>query len=131
MSSEDVDDKSMELGAFLKEKLCNMARWVTGEVGKQNLSNYDIEQLANDRSVVEVTFLATVLDANSAKVSHRDWSGLVRVMQAEDLPVDLFVVVQAVRSRPEMHDKFWRYLELFRDVIQYSNSSTDGGDKQS
>ena len=106
----------MELGAFLKEKLGNMARWVTGEVGKENLP-VDIEQLINDRSVVEVTFLATVLDANSAKVAHRDWSGLVRVMQAEDLPVDFFAVVQAVRSRPELHDKFWRYLELFSNTV--------------
>jgi hypothetical protein len=120
----------MELGAFLKEKLGNMARWVTGEVGKQNLP-VDIEQLIHDRSVVEVTFLAQVLDANSPKVAHRDWSGLVRMMQEEDLPVEFVAVVQAVRARGEMHDKFWRYLELFRDVIQNSNSESDGRDKQS
>jgi|TARA_X000000368_G_scaffold418069_1_gene416404 hypothetical protein len=123
------DDDTVELGVFLKQKFGNMARWVTGEVGKENLP-VDLEHLINDRSVVEVTFLATVLDANSDKVAHRDWSGLVRMMQAEDLPVDFVTVVQAVRSRPELHDKFWRYLELFRDSVQYSNSATNGGGKQ-
>lgn len=59
------------------------------------------------------------------------WSGLVRMMQEEDLPVEFVAVVQAVRARGEMHDKFWRYLELFRDVIQNSNSESDGRDKQS
>ena len=118
-----VED-TVEVGAFLKEKLGNMARWVVGEVGKENLP-VDIEQLIKDRTAVEVTFLATVLDANSTKVAHRDWSGLVRMLEAESLPVDFVAVVQAVRVRADMHEKFWRYLELFRAVIN-SNGGLDG-----
>lgn len=117
-------DETTTVGEFLKEKLGNMARWVTEEVGKENLP-VDIVQLTKDRSAVEVTVLAEVLNANSAKVTHRDWSALVRSLEAEDLPVDFTAVVQAVRAREHMHDKFWRYLELFREVLQNSHEERE------
>ena len=110
---------TMTIGDFLKEKLGNMARWVTEEVGKENLP-VDVVQLIKDRTAVEVTVLAEAINAHSAKVTHRDWSGLVRLIETEDLPVDVTAVVQAVRVREQMHDKFWRYLELFREVVQNS-----------
>ena len=111
---------TVTVGTFLKEKTLNMARWVTTEVGKENLP-VDIVQLTRDRTAVELTFLAELLNANSTKVTHRDWSGLVRLIQEEDLPIDFAAVVQAVRARDEMHDKFWRYLELFCEVIRGAN----------
>ena len=117
------------VGTFIKEKLGNMARWVASEVGAENIP-VDIEQIVVDRSAVEVTFLAEVLNANSSVVSHRDWKGLVRLLEAEDIPLDLTAVVQAVRGREDLHDKFWRYLELFRDVVQNSNTSIDGAIEQ-
>lgn len=108
------------VGAFLKEKLGNMARWVTEEVGKENLS-VDLEQFVRDRSEVEVTFLSQVLNSNSAKISHRDWCGLVGMLHDDAIPKELAeqfaVIIQVVRVRETMHDKFWRYLELFRDVV--------------
>lgn len=110
---------TMTVGDFLKEKVGNMARWVAEEVGNENLP-VDIVQLTKDRTAVEVTVLAEALNAHSTKVTHRDWSGLVRLIEAENLPIDFTVVVQAVRVREQMHDKFWRYLELFCEVVQNS-----------
>ena len=61
---------TMTIGDFLKEKLGNMARWVTEEVGKENLP-VDVVQLIKDRTAVEVTVLAEAINAHSAKVTHR------------------------------------------------------------
>ena len=111
----------MTVGAFIKEKLGNMACWVTEELGEENIS-FDIRQSVADLHVLEATMLAEVLHTHSTKITHRDWSGLIRALSEEKLRIDLASVVHAVRAREKMHDKFWRYLELFRAVIQNSNS---------
>ena len=47
----------------------------------------------------------------------RDWRGLVGAIERERLPMDLGLIVHAVRSREYMHDKFWRYLEMFSRAV--------------
>ena len=110
----------MKIGTFLKEKLLNLAVWVNEEVGKENIP-IDIEQFARDRTEVEVTFLAEVLNSNSAKISHRDWCGLVGLLNdkaiSAEIASSLTIVIQLVRAREDMHDKFWRYMDLFKSVV--------------
>lgn len=100
-------------GAFLKEKLNNMANWVTGEVGKENLSVDIIAGIAA-RSELEVCVFAGVIQANSSTVAQRDWSGVVRVL-AEQVP-HMQEVVTEIKHREAMHAKFWRYMDLFVEV---------------
>lgn len=102
-------------GAFLQEKMGNMARWVDQEVGKENLS-VDIITDINGRSALEVTVLAGALEANRDLVTHRNWSGLVQLMAANNASSGLQEVLVAVQRTPAMHDKFWRYFELFATV---------------
>ena len=102
-------------GEFLKEKVGNMARWVTQEVGKENLPA-DIVAGITGRSVLEITVLSAALETNADLVTHRNWSGLVQLMSASNAPSELQEVVVVVQRRPEMHDKFWRYMELFMAV---------------
>ena len=114
------------VGAFLKVKLRNLAVWVNESLGKENI-NMDLEQFVNRRSEVEITFFADILSSNSAKVVHRDWAGLVGILSTDEtIPSDVsatFIdLLQLVRSRPELHDKFWRYMELFRDVVNNSDT---------
>ena len=114
------------VGAFLKVKLRNLAVWVIDSLGKENI-NMDLEQFVNRRSEVEITFFADILSSNSAKVVHRDWAGLVGILSTDEtIPSDVsatFIdLLQLVRSRPELHDKFWRYMELFRDVVNNSDT---------
>ena len=114
------------VGAFLKAKLSNLAVWVIESLGKGNI-NMDLEQFVNRRSEVEITFFADILSSNSAKVVHRDWAGLVGILSTDEtIPSDVsatFIdLLQLVRSRPELHDKFWRYMELFRDVVNNSDT---------
>jgi hypothetical protein len=114
------------VGAFLKVKLTNLAVWVTDCIGKENI-NMDLELFVKRRSEVEITFFADILNSNSAKVVHRDWAGLVGILSTDttipsDVSATFIDLLQLVRARPEMHDKFWRYMELFRDVVNNSDT---------
>ena len=105
-------------GTFLKEKMSNMARWVTQEVGAENLP-VDIIAGIDGRSALEVTMLSGALGANKDVVTHRNWSGLVQLMESDGrTPRELQEVVVAVQHRPDMHDKFWRYINLFIEVCE-------------
>lgn len=112
-----MKDEPQTKGTFLLEKLTNMAKWVTQEVGKENLPVDIITGIAG-RSALEVTVLCGALEANSKQVTHRNWSGLVQLMEANNAPRELQEVVVAVQQRPEMHEKFWRYIDLFVDVVR-------------
>lgn len=104
-------------GSFLVEKLTNMAKWVTEEVGRENLPVDIIAGIAG-RNALEVTMLCGALEANSDLATHRNWSGLVQLMEANNAPRELQEVVVAVQQRPSMHDKFWRYIALFIAVVR-------------
>ena len=99
------------VGAFLKEKLTNMATWIEGELGT---SSVDLKQYVAERTETEIAYVVGNLCANSVQITHRDWSGLARLY---DLPTDLLMIIDAVRKREDMHDKFWRYLDMFVNVI--------------
>ena len=111
------------VGAFLKQKLANLAGWVTAEVGKENLP-LDIVQAAQARTELEVTVLATMIAERPHVALHSDWGGLVRLLEHPDMPPEVPAIVQAVRAREDMHEKFWRYVCLFRDTI-ISNSESE------
>lgn len=102
---------SQTVGGFLREKLGNMGRWVQTEIGETSV---DLEQFVAERSDTEIAYLVGVLESSSTMIAHRDWSGLAR---SSDLPTELLDVFQSIRKREEMHDKFWRYLEMFVEVI--------------
>lgn len=102
-------------GEFLKTKLQNMARWATQEIGEENL-RVDIITSINGRSELEVMLIAGALQANKDKAIHRDWVGLVQILADNKIPTGLQEVVVEVQKRPHMHDKFWRYVDLFIEV---------------
>lgn len=106
---------SQTVGQFLREKLTNMGMWVTSELGDQ--SSVDIKQYIAERSDTEIAYVVGILRSNSNMITHRDWSGLSRTA---DLPKELLDTFQAIRKREDMHDKFWRYLDLFVQVISNS-----------
>ena len=102
---------SQTVGSFLREKLGNMGLWVHTEIGELGV---DIKQYVAERSDTEIAYLVGILESNSTMIAHRDWSGLARTTE---LPPELLEVFQSIRKREDMHDKFWRYLELFVEVI--------------
>ena len=105
----------MTKGAYLKEKLSNMARWVVAEVGKENLP-VDIVAGIDGRSELEVTMLAAVLQSNTNVSTLRNWDEIQQLVTTNNLPSELGTVVALIRDKESMHDKFWRYIELFSEV---------------
>ena len=119
------------VGEFLKEKMTNMAQWVTANVGKDNL-DIDLVQYAMDRTELEVTYLAQLLRDNHTHITHKNWKGVADSFDEFTGPnKDAFLVLlQAVRQRDDMHDKFWRYLELFRDIVNSDPTESDVREQQ-
>ena len=104
-------------GTYVKEKLNNMAKWIEQEVGSENLPRDLVTGIAG-RSELEVTVLCGALQSNKTVLIHRDWFGLHKVVaDVPEIPSELKEVLMLVQQREDMHDKFWRYLELFEQVV--------------
>ena len=115
----------MLVGDFLREKATNMARWVAEGVGKENLP-VDLVALVSSSRNVELVYFAQLLDTNRRVLIHSDWIGLQKVIEAETAPVWVATLINAVRQRNTMHDKFWRYMQLFADTVRSSDDENDG-----
>ena len=111
---------SETVGAFLKTKLCNMAQWIENEVGGVDFSPVQFAQM---RTELEVVMLAQIIAGKPAIVANRDWLGLVKLLDSEAAQMAQAVscLLHSVKAREDLHPKFWRYMELFRDVINKSN----------
>ena len=103
----------MTKGEYLKGKLQNMARWVTQEVGAQDLPVDVIAGIAG-RSDLECTVLASTVQSNKVLVEQKNWAALGNLLEYQELQQVLTIINQ----RPQMHDKFWRYMQLMIDVIE-------------
>jgi len=101
-------------GEFLKEKFANMASWVASEVGQENLPDGVLSGITG-RSEVEVTMLASTLHSNKSMVDQRNWAGL-GALAGEHIPA-VQSVITAINQRADMHGKFWRYMDLFVEVV--------------
>jgi len=105
-------------GTFLKQKLQNMARWVEQEVGKENLPADLVAGIAS-RSELEASALSGALLSNREQVAQRDWRGLMHsIADGNEIPASVLEVVKCVEKRESMHEKFWRYMDLFVEVAQ-------------
>ena len=114
--SKVYENEEMTKGMFLLQKLRNMARWVEQEVGKENLPVDIIAGIA-DRTELEACAFAGALQANKEEVTNRNWSGLLqRVRETKEIPPAVGEVMDAIYTRNAMHDKFWRYMDLFVEV---------------
>jgi hypothetical protein len=89
-----------------------MTTWIESELGTQSV---DLKQYVAERTDTEIAYIVGILSTNSTQIAKRDWDGLT-----VDIPTELTSVFQRIRKREDMHDKFWRYLTLFVDVISNS-----------
>ena len=95
------------VGAFLLAKARNWKAWLSTELSID---------LKVDLTELSVTAMATKLNEHRQLVYNRDWGGLSRQAQAAGIG-ELAEMLEAVRTRHDLHDKFWRYLELFVETI--------------
>lgn len=97
------------VGEFLREKLTNMVTWLKGA------------GLPVDINVGDVSNVAIVAFAQQLRAQHEmtlkteDFEPLLS--DKENLPAPLLMTVSFVARNPELHHKFWRYMELFSDTV--------------
>jgi len=103
------------VGSFLVSKLNNMARWVQAEVSAEELGSEVIAELNRCRTGMEATLFAEALLPHSEAIDHHNWDALVDI---PDLPKGLIGLIDCIRKREDLHDKFWRYLELFTVTVR-------------
>lgn len=99
------------IGDFLVEKMQNMHKWL--QVDCEGYSSLTTT-LETNITPTKATCFAEVLLKYKVIVYQRDWYNLLRV---KEIPTDLVAVLELVRQRVDLHDKFWRYLELFVESV--------------
>ena len=92
---------------FLREKMMNMARWIHTEVTD---SEVNLEHFVETRSNAELVYLAECIKEADPK----SFSDIYSISEAPD---KFKRVIMFVEEKPDMHDKFWRYVDLFVKTI--------------
>jgi hypothetical protein len=104
--------KEQALGIFLQGKLRNFVKWVLSEIPKTQLPvGYSLNKLATQAQCVE--FAEVVIEMREP-VTLRDFDALSRHSHATDT---MCTVIKAVCGRPELHEKFWRYMDMCVEVV--------------
>ena len=104
----------MRVGDFLAEKAANMQRWVNSELGMK---------IEMPITATSATYLANLLCEKRKMVFDKDFTTLIRFLNENGVDTSMQAIVTEVKGRPDMHTKFWRYMQLFIDVISDSNLS--------
>ena len=110
------------IGSFLREKGCNFVRFMNdGLPPSQALPTSFVTE-------VGMSTFAVILRDNRVVVTHKDWVGLNRLLGDSQLvggwKCEMVERLLTVKTLPDLHDKFWRYLELFADTVAGDNNPT-------
>jgi hypothetical protein len=103
------------LGEFLHQKVCNMARWIESETRCEGLCAQ-----ATSMNNLGAVLLANGINQEREIVHAKDWDALQTHLQnASTLPIVPLLIraCKEVQERPQMHTKFWRYLDMFCEVV--------------
>lgn len=77
------------------------------------------QQLPQVSDLALVTFAQELHNRFANVLALRDFELLLN--DKENLPAELVSVIDFVHGRPQLHDKFWRYLQLFSDTVSSSH----------
>ena len=103
------------VGEFVKSKMHNMAVWVQEELG--SVIAIDYVAAVDARSELELTTLCAML--HSRKESRRTVTGaLSSRLQASTRHLRRCCRSSTLCADVSMHEKFWKYVKLFIDVIE-------------
>jgi hypothetical protein len=104
------------IGDFLVGKVQNMHRWLS-----ESCENYNEGLYAQKLALITpqtATLMGEILLQHKSIVYHRDW---YRLHQLTELPAELRSLAEVLKPQSELHDKFWRYLELFVESVSSSD----------
>ena len=97
----------MSVGEFLCEKVMNMYAWLSEDGLPHVLNPYMV-------TPVLATAMAQELLQFEDVIRRRSFEELAEA----PIPIELLSVLEYVRKKPALQDKFWRYLQLFSDTVK-------------
>jgi hypothetical protein len=103
----------MNTGEFIKQKMHNMAVWIQNELK----SPVDYVSIIDARSELELTTLCAMLHTKKDIETKQNWSALIALAKEEPALEHFVQLIDEVRRREDMHEKFWKYVKLFIDVM--------------
>lgn len=104
--------KEISVGEFLNSKVINLLTWLQTE---NIISSLELHEAKAACTPLRCVVLAQQLQQHKACIIHRDWLAFV---QTDEVPEVMKVAVAKIRQNPDLHDKFWRYMQLFVDVAE-------------
>lgn len=99
----------MKQGEFLAEKALNLRKWLTSEIDDACTERFQLLQI----TPVTATTIGCMLAEIKDKIDERNWSALI---EHADLPAEWRECIVLVQARVDLHDKWWRYMDLFCEV---------------
>ena len=103
----------MNVGQFIKSKMHNMAVWIDTELHE------DYSSLVDARSELELTTMCAMLHTKKEVFEKNDdWSALAALIANEPALTPFVSIIEKVHERPWMHEKFWKYVRLFIEVME-------------
>lgn len=98
----------MNTGDFILQKVVNMAKWLDASLDLRTCDE------AGKLNALQATLLAASVGAHREVAERRDWDAILVIVE-RDAPM-LLEAATMVRSKSALHDKFWRYIELFVNI---------------
>lgn len=95
----------MHVAEFLEAKVANMRKWLESNGFTSSAVEIPRVALVVMAQTLKDEFAVVIQERNFAKLHH------------PELPPEMVGVVEFVKSRPELQDRFWRYLALFSEVV--------------
>jgi len=96
-------------GAFLHEKMTNMAAWLDSELESSAFA----ERMKNC-TYAQATLIAATIKERAEVVQARDFDAFGSM---HGIPDEFKDIALQIQTRTDTHDKFWRYLDLFVSVV--------------
>ena len=109
-----MSDTKISTGAFIKSKMHNMAVWLDAELHL----DVDYTPIVDNCSELELTTMCAMLHTKKDVFMKNDWSALKALAADEPALAHFVSIIDQVRERQWMHEKFWKYVRLFIDVME-------------
>ena len=100
------------LGEFLTQKVANMAKWL--QESGCTVPMIPVDSVGSN--VIVTSFAVQLRDRCKDIITERNFVTL-RHTAADMGEQNLEDVITFVQGRPDLHDKFWRYMSLFSDTV--------------
>lgn len=109
---------SIKLSEFFREKLTNMCAWLAPELEDMRPQIEETMQTLHTRTDVEWAHFVTLITSNSHNIESRQLDAMLNNLFSAAVAHRFAEIAE---QKPELLDRFWRYMDMFSEVISNAN----------